>query len=90
MAEDKFSVDRGEINQFIEMRMGMESSQVIEVCNCWITNSDNEGDDYRQMLGYYYMTEIYMRTELVYDKDDIQGWIQEGVLLCKRMNSGII
>ena len=84
MAEDKFSVDRGEINQFIEMRMGMESSQVIEVCNRWITNSDNEGDDYRQMLGYYYMTEVYVRTELVYDKDDIQGWIQEGVLLCEK------
>ena len=43
MAEDRFSVDRGEINQFIEMRMGMESSEVVDVCNRWITNSDHKG-----------------------------------------------
>lgn len=84
MAEVDFFVDRGELNQFIETRMGMDSSQVVDVCNRWIMNSDEKGDDYRQMLGYYYMTEVYVRTELVYEKDDMQRWIQEGVLLCEK------
>lgn len=84
MSESCSSTIQEEIDQFIEARMGMEALKVAEVCNQWIRNDDGRGNEYRQMLGYYYLTELYMRTELVYDKYDIQSWMQEGVFLCEK------
>lgn len=82
-AENNLIFDE-DIEQFIEKRMGMDPLDIIEICNQWIESGNKNKNEDRRMLGYYYLTEVYMRTGLVYDKDDIQSWIQEGISLCER------
>lgn len=74
------------INVILNNRIGMNPDDVVRICNEIIEFGLQTGNEISQLFGYYYKVEVYMRTALAYDKILLQGWMNKGIILCKKNN----
>lgn len=74
------------IQEILSNRMGIQSTKVVEICDDIIEYGIRMGNEMTQLFGYYFKVEVFMRAELVYDKNLIQEWINKGILLSEQNN----
>jgi len=72
------------IQEILNNRMGLQSTKVVELCNDIIEYSIRVGNEMSQLFGYYFKVEVFMRSELAYDKNSLQEWINKGLLLSEQ------